>query len=102
MIEILPFRPENQVPVQALILAGLKEYWGVIDESKNPDLKDIAVFYQDGVFLVAWLDDEIIGTGAFLPRSPETVEVVRMSVARDLRSQGIGGKLLKELCTKIF
>ena len=102
MIEIVPFRPENQEPVRNLILAGLKEYWGRLDESKNPDLKNIAASYQKGIFLTAWLDHEIVGTGAFIPRSVESVEIVRMSVARDLRGQGIGQQLLVELCGRAY
>jgi len=102
MVEILPFRPEDQEPAQALILAGLEEYWGTLDERKNTDLKDIAASYQNGTFLVAWLDGEIVGTGAFMPRSAECVEVVRMSVARDMRSQGIGRRLLRELCNRAY
>ena len=98
MIEIRPFHPADEDAVQALILAGLEEYWGFIDESKNPDLEDIGVTYQDGVFLVAWLDNEIVGTGAFVPRSSDIVEVVRMSVIRSMRGQGIGRQILEALC----
>jgi len=100
VIEIVPFRPEDQEPVRNLILAGLKEYWGTLDESKNPDLRDIAESYQKGLFLVAWLDHEIVGTGAFLPRPVETAEIVRMSVARPVRRQGVGRQILTELCRK--
>ena len=99
-IEILPFGPEVQEPVQALILAGLEEYWGILDENKNPDLQEIASSYEKGIFLVAWLDNEIVGTGAFIPRTTDSVEVVRMSVARHLRRQGIGQKMLRELCSR--
>jgi len=98
MIEILPFRPEDQEPARALILAGLEEYWGTLDESKNPDLRNIAATYQEGIFLVAVMDNKIVGTGAFMPRSVESVEAVRMSVAKDLRGHGIGQQLLHELC----
>jgi GNAT superfamily N-acetyltransferase len=98
VIEILPFHPANQDAVQDLILAGLVEHWGFLDETKNPDLKNIAESYKNGTFLVAWLEGEIVGTGAFVPQSDETVEVVRMSVARHVRRQGIGRKVLSELC----
>ena len=100
MIEIKPFRPEDQEPVQALILAGLEEHWGFLDESKNPDLKHISASYQKGVFLVAWLGGEVVATGAFIPRSDETVEVVRMSVAKKMRRRGFGRQMLYELCSQ--
>ena len=98
MLRILPLQPENQDAIKALILDGLVEHWGTLDESKNPDLNDIATSYADATFLIAWLDDEIIGTGAFILRSEKQVEIVRMSVAKEKRRQGIGQKILSELC----
>ena len=97
-IDILPFQPQDQKAAQALILAGLVEHWGFLDETKNPDLVDIAASYRDGVFLVAWLDGQIVGTGASLPRADQTVEVVRMSVTSQLRRRGVGRQILDELC----
>ncbi len=100
MLKIIPFRPADQPVVKALILEGLVEHWGFLDESKNPDLEDIAKSYADGVFLAAWLDDEIVGTGAYIPHSAEQVEIVRMSVKKELRRQGIGRNILSELCQR--
>ena len=100
MLKIIPFQPADQTAVKALVLDGLVEHWGFLDENKNPDLEDIAKSYADGIFLVAWLDDEIVGTGAFLPRSAEQVEIMRMSVKKDLRRQGIGRNILSELCQR--
>ena len=97
-IKIKPFHPKNQAVVKAIILDGLVEHWGFLDESKNPDLEDIAAAYEGGTFLVAWVGGEIVGTGATLPRSETFVEVVRMSVSKKLRRQGIGGRILQELC----
>ena len=101
-VKIRPFHPDDQKPVKNLILAGLEEYWGRLDESKNPDLQDIAGSYQDGIFLVACLDEQIVCTGALLPRSAETAEIVRMSVARPLRRQGVGRQMLAELCCRAY
>ncbi len=97
-ISIVPFRPKDQDAVRNLVLDGLQEHWGVLDESKNPDLDDISASYRGGVFLVAWRDDEVVGTGAFLPVSGETVQILRMSVRKELRRQGIGREILRELC----
>ncbi len=100
-LKITPFHPDrDQNAARALILAGLVEHWGYLDESKNPDLNDIATFYKQGVFLIARLNDELVGTGAFLPRTENTVEVVRMSVAKHVRRQGIGRQILLKLCCK--
>ena len=100
MLKFTSFAPSNQAPAKALILNGLEEHWGFLDESKNPDLDDIALSYADATFLVVWQDDKIIGTGAFIPRSGSQVEIVRMSVKKELRRQGIGRKILNELCQK--
>lgn len=96
-LSIRPFQPADQAAVKKLILAGLVEHWGTLDTSKNPDLNDIASSYANGVFLVAWQQERIAGTGAFLPRAGGTAEVVRMSVAADMRRLGVGGTILGEL-----
>lgn len=96
-LAILPFQPENQAEVKALILAGLVDHWGWLDESKNPDLNDIASSYAQGVFLVAWCDGHIVGTGGIVPRSNHVAEVVRMSVAVGMRRQGVGRQVLQAL-----
>ena len=107
-ITLRPFRPGDQDAVKALILAGLEEHWGTLDLSLNPDLDDIAQTYARGVFLVACQGDRIVGTGAVLPlppggggRScPDTAQIVRMSVAVEMRRHGIGRRLLHELCER--
>ena len=95
------FQLQDQVAARALILTGLGERWGWIDESLNPDLDDIARHYAPGLFLVARLDGELVGTCALLPE-PETTlptaRIVRMSVRRDVRGQGIGRAILTALC----
>lgn len=96
-IAILPFQPENQSAVKALILAGLEEHWGVLDLTKNPDLDEIALTYAQATFLVAWQNNEIIGTGALVPRSTGTAEIVRMSVAAEWRRKGVGRLVLQKL-----
>ena len=99
-VTIKPFKPTNQQAVRALILAGLEEHWGFLEESKNPDLEDITNAYANGVFLVAWFNNEPVGTGAYLPRSKSVVEIVRMSVVKEMRRRGIGRKILAELCQR--
>ena len=97
-ILIKPFESEDQDAVQSLILAGLAEHWGEIDPALNLDLNDIGASYNDATFLVAWLDGKIIGSGALIPRSGQVAEIVRMSVAPELRRRGIGEKILARLC----
>lgn len=96
-IVITQFQAENQDAVKDLILSGLADHWGQLDSTKNPDLDDIAASYANEVFLVAWQGDKIVGTGALVHRSDETGEIVRMSVAREMRRQGIGSLILQQL-----
>jgi putative acetyltransferase len=105
-IDLRPFRPEDQDAVKALILAGLEEHWGTLDLSMNRDLDDIAQTYGHGLFLVACYGERIVGAGAVVPLSPEgaypacppTAQVVRMSVAVEMRRHGIGQRILHGLC----
>lgn len=101
-IKIMPFQPDAQEMVKALILDGLVEHWGYLDDEKNPDLDNIAESYAHGIFLVAWLHREIVGTGAFIPRSESVVEIVRMSVLKSMRMRGIGWQILCELCKRAY
>ncbi len=96
-ITILPFQSEYQSEVKELILAGLAEHWGAVDLTKNPDLHDIGFTYANAVFLVAWQNNKIIGTGALVPKSNDIAEIVRMSVAKDMRRKGVGRKILQRL-----
>jgi len=96
-LEFRPFQPEDQDEVKNLILSGLVDHWGKLDPTKNPDLNNIAHSYADAIFLVARLDGRIVGTGALVPRAGGTAEIVRMSVASDLRRMGIGKRILLEL-----
>jgi|GEM_PF-339386 glycopeptide antibiotics resistance protein/GNAT superfamily N-acetyltransferase len=95
---IRPFHPEYQESVKKLILTGLSEHWGWLDASKNPDLDDISAAYANAIFLTGWRKDRLVATGALVPRSSDTAEIVRMSVATGLRRQGIGKRMLCALC----
>jgi len=97
-VTILPFKPEYQAEAKTLILAGLEDHWGTLDLSMNPDLNDIATTYVNAHFLVAMQNGKIIGTGALIPHSDGTSEIVRMSVDKALRRQGIGRRILHMLC----
>ena len=83
-ITILPFQPDNQDEVKQLILDGMLQHWGVLDLRLNPDLNDIGSSYA----------------GALFPRSADTAEIVRMSVAADMRRLGIGSLILQSLCAQ--
>ena len=100
-IEIRPFCAADQDAAKQLVLAGLGERWGWIDPTLNPDLNEIAASYAEGVFLVGYLGDTLVATGALTPEvTPAGVaalRVERMSVRADLRGQGIGRRMLDAL-----
>src|SRR5215213_8784833 len=84
---IRPFTVADQPPTRALILAGLADHFGVLDETMNPDLDDIAANYlrPGSTFVVADLATEIVGCGALVTDAPGTGRLVRMSVSRTHR-----------------
>lgn len=96
-IEIRPFTPADQAAARSLILAGLQEHWGTLDPNLNPDLDDIARHYAHGVFLTAWQDGGLVGTGALVEEAPGVARIVRMSVDRRRRRAGIGWRILSRL-----
>ena len=79
-----------------LVLDGMAERWGSVDESLNTDLDDIDAHYGNDCVLVALDGALVVGTGILLLRAGEG-EIVRMSVHRDYRRRGIATQLLEEL-----
>ena len=96
-VEIRPFRLEDQRMARQLVLDGLSEHFGTINEELNPDLDDIAGSYAGDLFLVAVQAGVIIGCGALIYEGDGIVRVQRMSVRKALRRQGIAGAILERL-----
>lgn len=97
--QIRPFAPGDQHAVRELILAGLADHWGELDPTLNPDLHDIAGWYgpKGGHTIVLEVDGVIAGTATMYEKAPATGELVRMSVSRQHRGQGIGKRLVRAL-----
>jgi ribosomal protein S18 acetylase RimI-like enzyme len=98
-LTIRPFEPVDQDQTRQLILQGLGEHFGSIDETMNPDLDDIQAHYVDPGhhFVLAEVDGQIIGTGALIAEGPQTGRLVRMSVDAKFRGRGIGKALVRHL-----
>ena len=96
-ISLKPFNQKNQIEVKQLILEGLGEHWGTIDPLKNPDLDDISKSYGKDEFILAWHKQQIIGSGALVSLNDKTSKVVRMSVKKEYRRNGIGKRILDHL-----
>ena len=97
VVEVADFRTEDQVEVRALILAGLGEHWGGVDEGLNPDLEDIRATYGHGRTVVVRSAGAIVGTGTIVPRDGSTAEILRRSVATGHRRAGLGRLIVEEL-----
>jgi len=91
------FEPSNQSRCRQIILSGLAEHFGFIDETRNPDLDDIAQSYLSNGhdFYVAERDEQVVGTVGLLFELGRT-RIVRMSVAKNHRQQGVATALLKK------
>ena len=100
---IRPFAPADQRATRQLVVAGLGERFGFIDETRNPDLDDIWTSYvlAGHLFVVAQCEAELIGTGALCaePSAADqlTGRLVRMSVAPRWRQQGIARAIVLHL-----
>jgi N-acetylglutamate synthase-like GNAT family acetyltransferase len=90
------FEPRDQRQCREVILKGLAEHFGFIDESRNPDLDDIEISYLAAghEFFVAECEGHVIGTVGLL-FEPGRARIVRMSVAKMHRKQGVATALLE-------
>ena len=93
------FEPRDASAMRMLVLAGLGDHFGVIDETMNPDLDDITGIYHDAGAYVVIAEDhgEIVGCGILIDENPETGRLVRMSVRSDQRGKGLGKQLVRSL-----
>jgi GNAT superfamily N-acetyltransferase len=96
-IDVHTLRIDEHDAVRSLILSGLVEHWGTIDQRLNRDLDDLAATYAKGTILVACDGGEVVGTGTVFPRDHASAEIVRMSVSPAYRRTGLGRRLVDEL-----
>jgi ribosomal protein S18 acetylase RimI-like enzyme len=96
---IRPFAARDQEVARLLVLRGLGEHFGYIDESLNPDVDDIAAYYvlAGHDFVVAVKGGFLVGTAALVRETSWTGRLVRMSVDSAYRRQGIGKALVGHL-----
>jgi len=94
---IVGFQRCYQDAAKSLVLNGLAERWGGLNENLNTDLNDIAGVYANGHFLLAFCENEVVGTGALIHEAKGVMRVVRMSTGASMRHRGIGSQILNEL-----
>ncbi|MBV6682282.1 GNAT family N-acetyltransferase [Rossellomorea sp. RS05] len=98
-MDISLIKPKECEEAKTLVLEGFRERFGWIDDTLNPDMKDITRHY-DGVenhFFVGTDEKGIVCTGAVKKHGASTYEIVRMSVRADMRSKGLGRTMLRHL-----
>ena len=96
-IQLQDFAPEFQQATAELINSCLGARFGFRDDSKNPDLYDIARHYADHAFVIALLDREVVGTGGLIYESGRAARLVRMHTAELHRRKGVASSILGEL-----
>lgn len=96
---IRPFEPCDQDTVRKLILEGLGEHFGFIDETLNPDLADITNYYiiPGHAFLVGYIGPDLVGAGALISENENTGRIVRVSTSHTHRRKGIAKAIMKHL-----
>lgn len=99
-VEILKFGPKHQTGVQDLIVSIQQNEFGVpITLDAQPDLKNIADFYQHGSgdFWVAMGDGAVVGTAALLDIGNRQTALRKMFVSGNQRGSGVAAQLLQTL-----
>ncbi|WP_036705027.1 GNAT family N-acetyltransferase [Paenibacillus sp. OSY-SE] len=88
-----------QDQAKSVILEGLAERFGFLDNTLNPDLDDIILNYigKGDVFLVGLYESRVVCTGALQHEGDHTVRIVRMSVAKQHRRRGYAKEMIYEL-----
>ena len=101
---IEPVSPKTAPLARDLILEGLKERFGWLNPTLNPDLQDILRSYTHAghLFLVGSLNNapgEVICTGALTHETTKRARIMRVSVKKDCRRKGFATTMVSALET---
>ncbi len=93
------YQVSDQKKVWQLHLDGLRQTGSFVDDpSLDADLLAIeSVYLDDGDFIVACVQNEVVGMGAIRKVDSGTVEIKRMRVSLNHQSKGIGSAILDKL-----
>ncbi len=98
-VDFIQFQPVSKLTVESaknLVLSGLKEHWGTIDNSLNPDLYAILEHYiaKGDDFIVGVYDKQVICCGALTKESQAVGRMQRISVDINFRGKGLASKIV--------
>lgn len=98
-LSIRPFEEMDQQAARQLILNSFGNRFGYIDETLNPDLDSIMESYiaAGDIFVVAFLDQILVGTGALVTIEKGVSEMVRISTRIEYRRRGIASAIITHL-----
>jgi len=87
----------TQDSARQIVLEGLGEHFGYIDEHINTDLEDICANYtQKGdKFFVGLIEEKVVATGALMKEEKGIGRIIRMSVSKEQRRKGLASQMLK-------
>lgn len=99
LIQILPVSQATENSAKNLVLAGLKDHWGFIDNTLNPDLYAILDFYikKGDDFLVGIYENNVICCGALTQEKENVGRMQRISVDKNFRGKGLASKMVEVL-----
>lgn len=100
--QIRPWQPGDRKAASAVIESVLTEYglnWDPLDADR--DVLEVEKAYQDtgGEFWIIAQSDKIVGTAGYypVPRGNNAVEIRKMYLLPEVRGQGLGTFILKQL-----
>lgn len=97
---ITPLTEAYEQQAREVIESGLLEHWPSYDETMNPDVLRLHRTYGSNM-LIGLKDDRVVATGAWLIVETTVASIVRMSVAKPFRRQGVASRMLSALERRI-
>lgn len=97
--DIRPFERKDQKDARRIILQGLEERFGFLDETLNPDIDQIYEQYilNGDEFFVGFLEECMVCTGALIKEADGIGRIVRVSVLKENRRSGLATLIMKKL-----
>ncbi|MCH4825230.1 GNAT family N-acetyltransferase [Planococcus halocryophilus] len=98
-MHIQPITKVYETEAKELVLKGLEEHFGFIDDTCNPDLESIMDSYsqEKTIFLIGICESKVVCTGAISCESLEVGRVERMSVIKNYRRAGLAKRMIASL-----